>query len=40
MTPFFETDLRKAAESCANLRPYVDRMLAHFYPDFGAAQAA
>lgn len=40
MTPFFDTDLRKAAESCSNLRPYVDRMLAHFYPDFGALKAA
>jgi glutathione S-transferase len=40
MTPFFETELRKAAESCSNLKPYVDRMMARFYPAFATAKAA
>lgn len=40
MTPFFTTDLRRAAESQANLGPYVDRMMAQFYPDHRAEQRA
>jgi hypothetical protein len=32
--------LRKAAESHANLRPYVDRMMARYYPDFVAQKLA
>lgn len=40
MTPFFETDLRKAAESCDNLQPYLDRMAARYYPDFKAQKMA
>ena len=38
LTPFFSTDLRKVAESQTNLRSYVDRMMARFYPDHHAAQ--
>ena len=40
MAPFFDTDLRRAAESHANLRPYVDRMMARFYPRHLEAQQA
>nr|WP_298681773.1 glutathione S-transferase family protein [uncultured Dongia sp.] len=40
MAPFFTTDLRKAAEAHANLRPYVDRMMARYYPEFSARQMA
>lgn len=40
MNPFFDTELRKAAESHANLRLYVDRMMARYYPDFAAQKMA
>jgi glutathione S-transferase len=40
MTPYFETDLRKAAESCSNLKPYLARMMARFYPDFAMERQA
>jgi glutathione S-transferase len=40
MAPFFNTDLRRAAEAHANLRPYVDRMMARYYPDFSSRQMA
>ncbi len=40
MNPYFDSDLRKAAEKLGNLRPYVDRMLARFYPDFAEKLAA
>lgn len=34
MTPFFDSDLRRAAESFPNLVGYVDRMMARYYPGF------
>ena len=40
MTPFFESDLRKAAEACGNLQPYLARMMARFYPEFSAERQA
>jgi len=40
MTPFFTSDLRKAAEACSNLKPYVDRMMARYYGDWKMDQIA
>lgn len=40
MNPFFDTDLCKAAEAHANLRPYVDRMMARYYPQHHREQQA
>jgi glutathione S-transferase len=43
LTPFFESELRRRAESFDNLTAYVDRMMAQYYPDFAwgrQAQAA
>ncbi len=37
LTPFFETPLRDQALGFANLRRYVDRMMAEFYPEHGWA---
>jgi glutathione S-transferase len=34
LTPFFESELRRQAESFPNLVAYVDRMMAEFYPEF------
>jgi hypothetical protein len=34
MTPFFESELRRRAESFDNLTAYVSRMMAQYYPEF------
>jgi glutathione S-transferase len=34
LTPFFDSELRRRAESFDNLTAYVDRMMAQYYPDF------
>lgn len=34
LTPFFESDLRRHAETYPNLIAYTDRLMAQFYPDF------
>ncbi len=40
LTPFFTGELRKRAERHPNLIAYRDRMMAQFYPQFGAQKAA
>lgn len=40
LTPFFDTDLRRAALTYPNLVAYAARMQARFYPEFEAALAA
>lgn len=40
MNPFFTTELGKAAEGHTNLRAYVDRMMARYYPEHPLAQRA
>ena len=37
LTPYFDSELRRQAESFPNLVAYVDRMMAEFYPDFAWA---
>jgi len=34
LTPFFDTPLRKCAESHGNLAPYCERMMRRYYPEF------
>jgi hypothetical protein len=34
LTPFFTGELRRRAESHANIVAYRDRMMARFYPEF------
>ena len=38
LCPMFETPIRPAAERHDNLKAYVDRMMAQFYPDLSAAR--
>jgi glutathione S-transferase len=40
LTPFFTGELRKRAESHANLVTYRDRMMEQYFPSFAAKQAA
>ena len=34
LTPYFQSELRRRAEGFGTLVAYVDRMMAHFYPEF------
>jgi glutathione S-transferase len=35
LSPYFESELRRRAESFGNLVAYADRMMAQYYPEFG-----
>jgi glutathione S-transferase len=40
LTPFFDSELRRRAESFGNLVGYVDRMMAQYYPEFAWSKQA
>jgi glutathione S-transferase len=40
LTPFFDSELRRRAESFGNLVAYADRMMAEYYPEFEWGRAA
>jgi glutathione S-transferase len=40
LTPFFDSPLRRRVQQFANLKGYVDRMMAQYYPEHSWSQCA